>query len=259
MMTAQSSAGAIRVNDVVVRHGDRIALNHINLNITRGAWTSIIGPNGAGKSTLLRICAGLQGDLSRIQINDSYLSQLSPTTRAKRLAWLGQNESVQGDMSVYDLVMLGRLPHLAWFDTPSGHDHLMVCQALETVHALVWKERSVSALSGGERQRVLIARALAVDAEILLLDEPLSNLDPPHQSDCLHLIRSLIANGKTVVTVLHEIAFALCADEVVVMNEGDVYFHGLSSELVTHRQVEQVFQNKIEIHTFKDRLVVLPV
>ncbi len=250
---------AIQINAAIVRHGELVALDNVTLNIAKGKWTSIIGPNGAGKSTLLRVCAGLQGNLSRVQLSEDALSHISPANRARRIAWLGQNELVQGEMSVYDLVMLGRLPHLSWFGAPSDNDHSIVRQALETMHAYEWKDRSVGQLSGGEQQRVLIARALAVDADILLMDEPLTNLDPAHQSDCLHLISALVAKGKTVVTVLHEIAFALCADEIVVMNQGSVHFQGTSDEANTHRKIEQVFQNRIEIHPFKNRLVVLPV
>jgi iron complex transport system ATP-binding protein len=259
MISASSDFSAIRIKNAVVKHADLVALNNITVNITKGKWTSIIGPNGAGKSTLLRVCAGLQGDPSSVVLNGDPLSKIAPAIRARHIAWLGQNESVQGDMSVYDLVMLGRLPHLSWFDTPSEKDHLIVRQALEIVHATQWKDRSIGQLSGGEQQRVFIARALAVDAEILLMDEPLSNLDPPHQSDCLHLIRSLVAQRKTVVTVLHEVAFALCADDIIVMNAGAVYFQGMSHEVTTQQKIEQVFQNRIEIQSFKNRLVVLPV
>ena len=259
MIASLSGLHALQIEKAVVRHVDLIALNDVTLNIAQGKWTSIIGPNGAGKSTLLRVCAGLQGDPSCVSIHGEKLNQTLPAIRARRVAWLGQNESLQGDMSVYDLVMLGRLPHLSWLEAPSEQDHLMVRQALETMHAAEWKDRAMGQLSGGEQQRVLIARALAVNADILLMDEPLSNLDPPHQSDCLALIRSLVAHGKTVVTVLHEIAFALCADEVIVMNAGSLHFQGLCDAYDTHRQIEQVFQNRIEIHSYKNRLVVLPV
>ncbi len=259
MMSAPANSFAIQINNAKVSYAERSALNNISLNITKGKWTSIIGPNGAGKSTLLRLCAGLQGDPDCVRLDGTFLSELSHAKRARHIAWLGQNETVQGEMSVYELVMLGRLPHLSWFDKPSEHDHLKVIQALESVHAAAWKERPIDELSGGERQRVFIARALAVDADILLMDEPLSSLDPPHQADCSELIRSLVARGKTVVTVLHEIAFALSADEIIVMQEGRVRFQGMVDQHETQRHVEQVFQNRIEIHSFKNRLIVLPV
>ena len=259
MISPVPSVSAIKVTDLTIKLGQVVALNKVTLSVPAGKWTSVVGPNGAGKSTLLQSFAGLLGEQRDINIFGRSLDAIAPRDKAKRIAWLGQNERVMGDMSVYDLVMLGRLPHLSWLESPADHDHLVVMQALETVHAQEWKNRSIGELSGGEQQRVFIARALAVNADILLMDEPLNNLDPPHQSDCLTLIRGLVSKGKTVVTVLHEIAFALYSDEMIVMNEGEVSFQGPSFDEQTHKRVEQVFQNRIEIHPFNNRLVVLPV
>lgn len=259
MIPSAKHTAAIEVHSLSVRLGQVLALNNVSLKVPQGKWTAVIGPNGAGKSTLLRAFSGLLDDQANIQVFGLAMDKLSARNRAQRISWLGQNERLSGDMSVYDLVMLGRLPHQSWLASPTPEDHLLVQQALESVHALNWKNRSIGELSGGEQQRVFIARALAVNAEILLMDEPLNNLDPPHQSDCLRLIGQLVAQGKTVVTILHEIAFSLYSDEVIVMNEGQAVFQGLSTETQTHRRIEQVFQNRIQIHSFMDRLVVLPV
>jgi iron complex transport system ATP-binding protein len=259
MISTATQTPAIEVRELSVRLGQVLALNNVSLKVPQGKWTAVIGPNGAGKSTLLRAFAGLLDTHTNVQIFGETLNKLTARDRAKRVSWLGQNERLSGDMSVYDLVMLGRLPHQSWLASPTATDHLLVQQALEEVHALSWKNRSIGELSGGEQQRVFIARALAVDADILLMDEPLNNLDPPHQSDCLRLIGRLIAQGKTVITVLHEIAFSLYSDQVIVMDAGQVVFQGLSIETQTHRRIEQVFQSRIQIHSFMNRLVVLPV
>lgn len=259
MISSFMSPRAINATDLTIKLGHVVALNNISVSIPAGKWTTVVGPNGAGKSTLLQAFAGLLGEPKHISIFEHTLDRITPRDKARRIAWLGQNERVSGDMSVYDLVMLGRLPHLSWLESPGDHDHLMVRQALEAVHAQEWKSRSIGELSGGEQQRVFIARALAVNADILLMDEPLNNLDPPHQSDCLSLIRGLINQGKTVITVLHEIAFALYSDEIVVMKDGEIFFQGGCEDVTTHKQIEQVFQNRIEIHPFNNRLVVLPV
>ncbi len=256
---AAAGVFAIEIHDVSMRLGQVLALNSVSVNIAQGQWTSIVGPNGAGKSTLLRVMAGLTGLNQKVLLSGNRLSEITPKHRAKRIAWLGQNELVTGDISVYALVMLGRLPHQPWLQGPSALDHQVVTHALEVVHALDWKDRSIAELSGGEQQRVFIARALAVEADILLMDEPLSHLDPPHQSDCLHLIRDLIRAGKTVVTVLHEIGFALHADQLIVMNQGSMVYQGSSMDDTAHRQVEHVFDNRIKIYPFMDRLIVLPV
>jgi len=132
--------------------------------------------------------------------------------RAQQLSWLGQNEASADDLTAYDVAMLGRLPHQPWLAPASAADHAAVEKALRSTHAWDWRGRALGQLSGGERQRVLLARALAVEAEVLLMDEPLANLDPPHQADWLCVVRSLIEQGCTVVSVLHELSMALQAD-----------------------------------------------
>ncbi|MEY4140157.1 MAG: hypothetical protein RLZZ371_2339, partial [Pseudomonadota bacterium] len=113
-------------------------------------------------------------------------------------------------------------------------------------------------LSGGERQRVLLARALAVQAQVLLMDEPLANLDLPHQADWLDMVRKLIAQGKTVVSVLHEISMALQADDLVILSQGRITHQGSCSHVATHRALEAVFDGRIAIHALGEQWVALP-
>jgi iron complex transport system ATP-binding protein len=176
------------------------------------------------------------------------LAQLGQRERARALSWLGQGDVGADDLPVYDVAMLGRLPHQPWLAPPSAADRAAVEQALRATQAWDWRERSLGALSGGERQRVLLARALAVEAQVLLMDEPLANLDPPHQADWLALVRALVAQGKTVVSVLHEISIALHADEVVVMDAGRVVHQGASATRQRTARLEQVFDGRIAIH-----------
>ena len=132
-------------------------------------------------------------------------------------------------------------------------------RALRQTQAWDWRERPLGALSGGERQRVLLARALAVEAQVLLMDEPLANLDPPHQADWLLLVRELVAAGRSVVSVLHEISIALHADDLVVMQQGRIAHHGACSDASTHRALELVFDYRIAIHALAGQWVALPV
>jgi iron complex transport system ATP-binding protein len=129
---------------------------------------------------------------------------------------------------------------------------------LRATQAWEWRDRPLAALSGGERQRVLLARALAVEAQVLLMDEPLANLDPPHQADWLKLVRALVDEGKTVVSVLHEISFALHADDMVVMAQGRVCCHGRCDDPQTHRALEAVFDHRISILPLQGQWVALP-
>jgi len=233
-------------------------LHGLNLRIAQGRWTSVVGPNGAGKSTLLKVLAGLLPCSGSVELLGQALGKLPARQRARQLAWLGQNESSADDLTVYDVAMLGRLPHQPWLAAASIADHAAVEEALRATQAWDWRTRSLGQLSGGERQRVLLARALAVQAEVLLMDEPLSNLDPPHQTDWLALVRGLIAQGKTVVSVLHEISMALHADELVVMAQGRITHHGASTEAATHAALLAVFDQRIRLHCVDGQWVALP-
>ncbi len=222
-------------------------LHGIDLRLPHGRWTSVVGPNGAGKSTLLKVLAQLTPYDGEVRLLGQRMSDLPARDRARRMAWLGQNESSGDDLSVWDVAMLGRLPHQAWLAAPSAADLQAVEQALRATQAWDWRDRSLGQLSGGERQRVLLARALAVQADVLLMDEPLANLDPPHQSDWLRVVRQLLAQGCTVVSVLHEISFALHADEMVIVVQGRVVHQGPCNDPATHRTLEKVFDQRIAI------------
>jgi ABC-type cobalamin/Fe3+-siderophores transport system ATPase subunit len=186
------------------------------------------------------------------------LHQIALRQRAQQLAWLGQNESSADDLTVLDVAMLGRLPHQRWLAQPSASDHAAVEQALRATQAWDWRNRALGQLSGGERQRVLLARALAVQAQVLLMDEPLANLDPPHQADWLGVVRGLVAQGKTVVSVLHEVTMALQADEVVVMSGGQVTHQGASSDPLIHQALVAVFEGRISVQPLQNQWVALP-
>jgi iron complex transport system ATP-binding protein len=246
--------------EVQLGHGpDRAPVLHgVSLNIAAGRWTSIVGPNGAGKSTLLKCLAGLLPHRGSVALLGRPLLALPQRARARQLAWLGQNESSADDLIVWDVAMLGRLPHQPWLSAPSAADHAAVEQALRATQAWDWRHRPLGQLSGGERQRVLLARALAVQAQVLLMDEPLANLDPPHQVDWLLLVRELVRQGRTVVSVLHEISLALQADELVVMARGRVTHHGDCTAPATHRALETVFEQRIHIQRVADQWISLP-
>ena len=250
---------AARAHKIRAKLGSEEVLSDISIDFPRGRWTSIVGPNGAGKSTLLKVLAGLIPYSGSVQLLGQPLQSLSAKQRAQQLSWLGQNEASADDLTAYDVTMLGRLPHQPWLAPASQSDHAAVEKALRLTHAWDWRGRALGQLSGGERQRVLLARALAVEAEVLLMDEPLANLDPPHQTDWLLLAKALVANGKTVISVLHEISFALQADEVVVMAAGRVTHQGACGDAGSHRAIQTVFDERIAIHNLAGQWVALPM
>lgn len=249
---------ALEVRALTVALGGTPVLHGVDLTLAAGRWTCVVGPNGAGKSTLLKAMAGLLPAQGHVLWQGTALHRLQRRERARLLSWLGQGEAASLDLRVLDVVMLGRLPHQDWLAVPGAQDHAMVEAALKATQAWAWRERTLGELSGGERQRVLLARAMAGNAPIMLMDEPLANLDPPHQVDWLEQAQCLKAQGTTVVSVLHEIGMALHADDVVVMNQGRVVHHGPCSEAATRDAIEQVFEQRIRIHALQGQWAVLP-
>ncbi len=257
-MTNATPSIAIKASSIRANIGNTEILHDISLGLTQGRWTSIVGPNGAGKSTLLKVLAGLMPHSGTVSLLGHDLHSLPDRTRAQQLAWLGQNESSGDDLTVWDVALLGRLPHQAWLAAPSPKDFAAAEIALKSTQAWDWRQRSLGQLSGGERQRVLLARALAVQAKVLLMDEPLANLDPPHQADWLGVVRCLLETGVTVVSVLHEISMALHADEMVIMAAGRVTHQGACADPATHRALEAVFDHRLTIHPLAGQWVALP-
>lgn len=233
-------------------------LHGIDLQLPAGRWCAIVGPNGAGKSTLLRVLAGLLPTQGAVRLHDRLLHDWPARERARALAWLGQGEAGAEDLIAYDVVLLGRLPHRAWLAPPSDADHTAVQRALADMQVAHLQARRLGDLSGGERQRVLLARALAVQAPVLLMDEPLAHLDPPHQADWLAVVRAQVAAGGTVVSVLHELGMALQADDLLIVQGGRIAHHGPCASPVTHRALQAAFDGRIDVHQVQDRWVALP-
>lgn len=249
---------AISVRNLQVQLGGVQVLKGLGLDLHGGRWTSLVGPNGAGKSTLLKAMAQLLPYTGGINLLGQPAQSIYRRSRAQQLAWLGQGESGSDDLRVYDVALLGRLPHRSWLAPASVADQAAVEQALRATQAWAWRDRPLGQLSAGERQRVLLARALAVQAQVILMDEPLTNLDPPHQMDCLRLLRQLAADGKAVLSVLHDLSLALLADDLIIMAEGRVVHHGACSDRSTHRALEQVFDHRIEIGQSAGHWICLP-
>jgi len=249
---------ALETRQLQVQLAERTVLHGLDLQIATGRWTCVVGPNGAGKSTLLRALAGLLPHSGQVLWQGQPLQAIARRDRGLQLSWLGQGEASTLDLRVWDVAMLGRLPHQSWLSAPTEQDAQMVEAALKATQAWDWRERTLGELSGGERQRVLLARAMAGNAPVMLMDEPLANLDPPHQVDWLEQVHCLIAQGTTVVSVLHEIGMALHADEVIVMDQGQVVHHGACSDAATHAAIEAVFANRIRILPLDGQWVVLP-
>ncbi|MCW5632853.1 MAG: ABC transporter ATP-binding protein [Rubrivivax sp.] len=240
----------LRAHGLVVRLGGREVLHGVDVEVGRG-WTALVGPNGAGKSTLLRALAGLQrADAGEVQLDGADLRTLRPAARARRLAWLAQQGEVSGELTVQETVELGRIPHLGLIGTPGPEDSAAVARAMALTECTSWAGRRLHELSGGERQRVLLARALATEAPLLLLDEPTTHLDAPHQVALARLFGHLARDATrahSVVTVLHDLPIALAADRLLVLADGRLVAAGAPHERTVQAALVQVFEGAIRI------------
>ena len=248
----------LQADSVSVALGSTQALRDVSFAVPPG-WTAIVGPNGAGKSTLLRALAGLQRvDAGEVRLEGKPLAQWPPRERARRIAWLAQQGETSGELTVREVVHLGRLPSLGLFSAPTAHDEARVDQALADAECTPWQQRRLHELSGGERQRVLLARALAVDAPLLLLDEPTTHLDPPHQVALVRLVQRQVRAGTTVLSVLHDLSLALLADWLVVMDAGRIRAEGSRDDPTLHAALIDVFAAAIRIVRIESRWVAIP-
>ncbi len=248
---------ALQADRLTVRLGAATVLHEVSLTVPSG-WTAIVGPNGAGKSTLLRCLAGLLSPQSgEVHLDQQPLARHAPRARAQRIAWLAQQGEATGELTSREVVQLGRLPQLGLFAEPSPRDHALVQQAMADAECEAWAERRLHELSGGERQRVLLARALAVDAPFLLLDEPTTHLDPPHQVALVRLFQRL-ARERTVVSVLHDLSLALQADHLVVMQAGRIEAAGAAGDEKVHATLQAVFGHALRIQRVGERFVAIP-
>jgi len=253
----------LNIDSLTVAYGNRIVLEDLTMTIPPGEILAVVGPNGVGKSTLVRALSGVQPSLrGQVILDGRDLTRLSPMQRARLMAVVPQARELPGAYTVYQTVMLGRTPYLGWLGNAGRSDHTAVHQAMEQTHTLDLAERCVGELSGGEQQRVLLARALAQDALVLLLDEPTTHLDLQHQSNLLNLVRKLAQEKNlTVLMVLHDLNLAsLYADQVALMVAGRIHAIGQPSEVLTSENLTSVYHVPVIVipHPEYGKPLILP-
>jgi iron complex transport system ATP-binding protein len=228
-----------------------------------GCFTSIIGPNGAGKTTLLRLLTmWLKPSAGTIMVKDRNIQSFSQKELGRTVAFVKQEQSAEINFSVFEMVLMGRYPHLGRFRAVSAHDRDIVLQALEMTHTVYLKDRSFNRLSSGEAQRVLIARALAQQTEILLLDEPISHLDLKHQVQILLLLKRMQRERNlTIVTVLHDLnSAAQCSDDIILLSKGKIHAQGTAGQVLSAENIKTVYGIEVEmaVHPRTDLPFILP-
>lgn len=253
-MSALLSAHSIRVD-----LGRRHVLDGVDFSIKVGELVGLLGPNGAGKTTLLRALAGLlHPQAGSVKLLDRDIASYESAERARYLAYLPQGGLCHWPMTVAQVVALGRLPHRApWAAVPAG-DNEALQRAMNAADIAYLAERTATELSGGERVRVLLARALAVEAQLLLADEPTAGLDPAHQLSVMEVLKSRARAGTGVVVVLHDLTLAArFCDRLLLLGEGRLIADGTPSQVLTPENLHTGFGIQAHYgHTDQGMLVV---
>lgn len=239
---------SLGLREVRVMLDGRAILTDIDLALERGRFVGLVGPNGAGKTTLLRVLAALVAPArGRVTLDGHALSGMNRDERARRIAALFKGAGVSWPMTVREIVALGRLPHRRAFAGLSDADEAAVARAMVRTDVGHLADRTEPTLSSGERMRALLARALAVEAEWLLVDEPVTALDPAHQLDAMALLRAASRDGSGVVAVLHDLALAArFCDRILVLSGGRIVADGRPEDAFTDALLAHVFGVSVE-------------
>jgi iron complex transport system ATP-binding protein len=241
----------ISVRSVSVALDGKRVVDDVDLELAPGEWVTLIGPNGAGKSTLLRAIAGLVSFDGAIELDGEPLEGLRRRDVARRLAFVPQSPLLPPDMTVREYVLLGRTPHIGPFGSESRRDVAAARRALERLELGPFSERRLHTLSGGEQQRVVLARALAQEAPLLLLDEPTTALDIGRQQQALELVVELREQGPlTVLSAMHELTLALqYGDRLALLSGGRLVAAGAPEEIATESLLAEHYGADVQVIT----------
>lgn len=226
------------------KYGIIVAIDNVSVSLASGEFVGVLGPNGSGKTTLLRVLSGAQKPSGgTVLLDGEDVHKMRPKSVAKKIAVVPQDGYIPFPFSVFETVMMGREPHMARFSRESPRDIHIVSQAMEVAGVAHLADRSVLDLSYGERQRVVVARALAQEPGILLLDEPTSHLDPGYRMEIMDVFKSLSrCKNIGVLAVLHDVNLASqYADRLIVLNQGKKVSDGIPGEVVTKEILESVY------------------
>jgi iron complex transport system ATP-binding protein len=251
---------AIALDDVAVALGGRRVVDGVDLQVMTGEWVALIGPNGAGKTTLLRAVARLVHYTGTIALDGSDARALRRTELARLVAVVPQEPTTPPWMTVGEYVLLGRTPHLGPLAKEGEHDRVAAARALARLDLLGYNERQIGTLSGGEKQRVVVARALAQEARVVLLDEPTAALDIGHQQQALELLDVLRSESAlTLVSAMHDLTLAAqYADRMVLLDAGRIVADGAPGDVLTESLIATHYDAAIQVLDVGGRIAVVP-
>ncbi|AKN33442.1 ABC transporter [Clostridium carboxidivorans P7] len=232
----------VKVHNLSCSFESNEVLHNININFEKNKFYSILGPNGSGKTTLLKkLGKTLESEKKTIFIENKDVIDFKNKALAKKLAVVPQNTILDFDFSALDIVLMGRSPHISRFQQESKEDYDIVENAMKITNTWHFRDKYINQLSGGEQQRVVIARALAQDTDIILLDEPISHLDIHHQIEILDTIKSL-SKKVTIIAVLHDLNLAAqYSDYLILVNKGSIAFQGTPEEVLIEENIKKVY------------------
>jgi len=254
------SENYLTVQAINVALGGRTVLQDVSFMLPRAGVAALVGPNGAGKTTLLKAISGLLPHTGTVIASDRDVSAMTPRMRAKQFSYLPQGHAVHWPLPVHDVVALGRYPHGATDPSRlSEADERAVADAMAAADVVALADRRVTELSGGERSRVALARVLAVQAPVVLADEPIASLDPRHQIDVMKLLRKTADSGALVIVVTHDLGLAArFADQVLVVSEGRLVAQGTPAEALSDALLRDVFRVSAFRAATGDEAVIVP-
>jgi iron complex transport system ATP-binding protein len=250
----------IALDGVGVRLADTLALDGVSFSVSRGEWVALIGPNGAGKTTALRAISGLVPYEGSIELDGCEVLGLPRRRLARTAALVPQLPERPPELTVAEYVLLGRTPHLGYFAVESANDRAAAARALARLELTGLGGRLLGSLSGGELQRAVLARALAQEADVLLLDEPTSALDLGRQQQALALVDTLRADGLTILSTMHDLTLAgQFADRLVLLDRGRVVADGVAADVLSPENVAVFYGAHVRVLQDAGHVFVLPV
>jgi len=235
---------SINIQNLHFGYDNRVIFNDLSVSFPQGGFCSILGPNGSGKTTLLKCVAGLlKPDSGTIQLNGKPMSEYKMTEMARTLAYVPQYQDIVFDISVFDYVMLGRNPYQTPWEMQRPEDKEVVEDMLQRCKVWKYRDNLLQALSGGERQRVMIARAMAQRTGIMLLDEPLSNIDVTHKFEIMDILQQLNEEqGVSILIILHDLPIAKSySKQILLLKEGNVLQYGDRNAVLTEGNIRNCF------------------
>jgi iron complex transport system ATP-binding protein len=255
-----SEVPVLVASSLSVSLGKRVVLSNISLALPRGRVVALVGPNGAGKTTLLRALAGLLPSVGTIEVCAAALSSLTLQERARRFAYLPQGHQMHWPLPARDIVALGRYPHGAVDpERLTETDAAAVTWAMQATDVIAFSDRLVSELSGGERGRVALARVLAVEAPVLLADEPTASLDPRYQIEVMTRLRAAADSGVLVIVVTHDLGLAArFADIALVLSDGKLVSQGPPEDALSETVIESIFRVRTYRADYQCETVIVP-